>query len=514
MLLAAVLAAAFLLLGSSLGKPAALLIVVLDLVAFGITGNVAIALATAAVGALLLWRRGAHATGRDGWPLARELALLLGGLTAYTFARTLVESDGASAHANTERMVDAERAIHLFIEPRIQSWVLETEWLTRAFNWMYSFGFLAIIAGSLLWLWTNDRPNYRVLRNSLGISVVLGIAIIALYPAAPPRLTSGIGVIDSVVVFGRDHTFVNEFAAMPSLHVGWLAATGYVLGRRLRGPAGPIVMIAPGALMLLTVIATGNHFWLDGMAGTIITVGPAIVLSHGGALAARSARLRDNAGLAPQGALRVLFSTAGLGSLLAYLLMAQWLTPGFTGYWGYLTFQVAICLALLITGEILFAAEGGLSWTTHVLAVVCAYADVLGTDGNLYARIDEYDKLTHFLGVAAATAGLYDILRALGKRGALDWAPADRFVASVVFGVILGVGWEVYEYLGDVVFDTSRVNSRLDTINDLVFDTLGALLVGLLLLRAEISQRDDEAALAGTQIVEVTAEDEGVLTRA
>lgn len=512
--LAAVLAVAYVVLSAAFGRLGAALIVALDLVSFAITGNIAIALATAIVGALALVWRPPHATGDDALPLARELTVLLSGLMAYTFGRTLVESDAGVARENTARIIDVERALGLFLEPDIQAWVLESEGITRAFNWMYSFGFLAAMAGALLWLWANDRASYRLLRNSLGVSAVLGIAIIALYPAAPPRLTESTGIIDSVVVFGREHTFVNEFAAMPSLHVGWLAATGYVLGRRLRPPAGPLLMIAPAAFMLITVIATGNHFWLDGLVGTIITVGPAIALSEGGALVRRSRRALQATGLAPQGALRVAFSTAGLGALLSYLLVAEWLTPGFTNFWGYLVFQVAVFMVLLIAGEIMFAADGGLSWTTHVLAVVCAYADVLGTDGNLYARIDEYDKLTHFLGIAAVTACFYDVLRALSKRGVLVWAPADRFGASVVAGVTIGIGWEVYEYLGDVVFHTTRVNSRLDTINDIVFDTLGALLVGLMLLRAEQRGRADEPMVAGTPIIEAGAEDESTLTRA
>lgn len=517
-MLFAVLGTAFALLSATFGRPAAAMVVALNLGAFAIIGNIAIPLATAIVAALLFRRRPPLATGNDLLPLGRELVILLSGLAAYTFARTLVESDAGAAQANTARLIDVEQALGLFVEPDIQAWVLETEWITRAFNWMYSFGFLAAMAGALLWLWANDRASYRLLRNSLGISVVLGVAIIALYPAAPPRLTPSIGVIDSVVVFGREHAFVNEYAAMPSLHVGWLAAVGYVLGRRLRGPAGAFVMVAPGTVMLLTVIATGNHFWLDGMIGSIITVGPAIVMSQGGAVAARSRRAFESVSLAPQGALRVAFSVAGLGSLLSYLLIAQWLTPGFTNFWGYLVFQVAVFMLLLVAGELYFGPEGGLSWTTHVIAVVCAYADVLGTDGNLYARIDEYDKLTHFLGIAAVTACIYDVLRALNRRGTIDWAPSDRFVASVVVGVTVGVGWEVYEYLGDVVFHTTRVNSRLDTINDLVFDTLGALVVGLLLLRAEQREREDEAAVAPARVssaqVMDAPEDEGAYTRA
>jgi uncharacterized membrane protein YjdF len=124
---------------------------------------------------------------------------------------------------------------------------------------------------------------------------------------------------------------------------------------------------------------------------------------------------------------------------------------------------------------------------THMIVVVCCYADVLGTDGNLYANIDEYDKLTHFAGVAAITAGLYDGLRAMRHRGWLRWAPSERLSAAALAGFAAGVGWELYEFLGDRVFHTTRVQSTWDTGNDIVSDALGAITFGILLWMGELA---------------------------
>lgn len=474
----------------------------LALTAFAIVGNVAIPLAGAAAALALLARaRFAGLSGRrPAGPLALQLLLVLGGLALYTAGRFIVESDAASALSTTGRLIDFERSLGLYLEPDLQSWVLRSQALTRIVNWVYSFGFLAIVAASLLWLWVTDEPNYRLLRNSLGISVLLALPTIALFPAAPPRLTPDAGIIDTIALMGREHAFANEYAAIPSLHVGWMAAVGLVLGRSAGGWRGAVLLCALGPLMLFTVIATGNHFWIDGVVGAAFTAGPALLLSPNARLrrsAARTVRVTGSAARAIADAAlqtwvtlgenrRALFSFLSLGGLLAYLLIAQRLTPGFTDFWGYLSGQVAVFLVLLVGGEVVFARQGGLSWLTHGVAVFCAFADVLGTDGNLYAQIGPYDKLTHFAGVAAFTAGIYDCLRCLSRRGDLAWPAMDRLMWSIAVGVAIGVGWEGYEFLGDKVFNSARVNGRWDTANDIVSDTLGALSVGLLLWWAEL----------------------------
>jgi hypothetical protein len=190
------------------------------------------------------------------------------------------------------------------------------------------------------------------------------------------------------------------------------------------------------------------------------------------------------------------FGTLSLGGLLTYLIVAQYLTPGFTDFWGYLTGQVAVFLALLLIVEVAFAREGGFSWITHVIVAVCCYADVLGTDGNMYANIDEYDKLTHFAGVAAITAAAYDLLRIYCIRTGASLSPWWRVGLSVSIGFAFGVGWELYEVIGDKVFGTARVGGWWDTSNDLASDALGAISLAILLLLGELRSQPSRPARA------------------
>lgn len=293
-----------------------------------------------------------------------------------------------------------------------------------------------------------------------------------------------------------------------------MAIAGFALGRSIGGRLGFLIALSFGPLMLVNVVATGNHFWVDGAVGSAFALGAAALLLWHERLGMAGLAVRARAmaaSVVAAGQLtwatlgenrRALFSFLSLGALLAYLIVAQAVTPGFTDFWGYLVVQVGLFVVLLVGCEVFFAKEGGLSWITHTIAVACAYADVLGTDGNLYAAIDEYDKLTHFFGVAAIAAGLYDILRALYRRGTVRWQPNDRLMLSVAIAVAIGIAWEGYELIGDKVFNTTRVGGRWDTGNDIVSDSLGAIVFATLLWWMETRAPEPEAVDAPVQVAE------------
>jgi hypothetical protein len=494
----------------SVGPGYALPSVFVSLVAFLVVGNVAIPVAIALVGAALVVREAL--VGPLPLRPAREFAvqvLVVGaGLMLYTAGRYAVQPDASLAIANTGHIVALENQLHSYFEADFQQLLLRWDTLISFANWTYSFAFLAITGAILLWLWAVDTPNYRLFRNSLGISALIAVPTLALFPVAPPRLVPESGLIDTIAVFGREHAFANEYAAVPSLHVGWMALAGFVLGRSVGGRLGWLIALTLGPLMLLDVVATGNHFWIDGFVGVVYCLGVATLLIalEDGSLGRAGQRVWAwGAALGQVGAIawttlaengKARFSFVTLGGLLTYLIVAQYVNPGFTDFWGYLTAQVAIFLVLLLAAEIIFADQGGVSWITHILAVACAFADVQGTDGNLYARIDEYDKLTHFFGVAAITAGLYDCMRGMARKGWLSRNATDRLFLSVAVGIAIGIGWEVYELIGDRVLHTARVAGRWDTSNDIVSDSLGAITVAVLLFLMETRQPDEIPALA------------------
>lgn len=483
-LLAVVLLTAFFAFRRVAGPGTGFLAAAVGLGAFVQIGHPSIPMAIAVAGLLLVRTASATGPARSWLPFARELAVVCAGFFLYEIARFNVVAERAAAVRNATRVVDFETSIGSFFEPDLQRMATPADWLTHTFNAFYSHGFLAVVAGVILWLYFASPERYRLYRNALGLSTLMAVVLIALYPVAPPRLLPGLGIEDTVVQLGREHSFANEFAAIPSLHVGWLSLTGYVLALPYRRWKFWAIALAPGLAMQTTVIVTGNHFWLDGVIGTLISVGPAVAMHHWRPIAAFPRRGRSWLAThrpGPAGARRVKLTVLTLGGLFLYLGVAQGLRPGFTDFWGYLFFQVGATVVLLVAGEFAFSRQGGLSGLTHIIAIACTYADVLGTDGNLYDRIDEYDKFTHFMGTAAITAGAYDILHALSIRRDSTRPAVERLYLAVAIGVAAGIAWEVYEYLGDRVFQTTRTQGRWDTFNDLVSDALGAFTLAMLL---------------------------------
>lgn len=477
------------------GWPFAALLTVGSACGYFFIGHVAIPLTVAAAGWIAL--------ARSPRPRVSALDFLVqmffigAGLILYQFGRIGTRASWEPARDNGLDVLRFERALGLYFEPGLQDRLMSTRWMMESVNAFYSYGFLATVSAVLVYLFIVDKRNYALMRNALGISVVFAVITIALHPTAPPRLLTEAGVIDTVVVEGREHNFTNQYAAIPSLHVGWMVLCGFVLARSIRGWLGVLLGILPGTAMAITVLATGNHFWVDAAIGTLYAVGPALILAYWqrNNLYPVTARVRSWLE-SPELRFRLSFAfgrpkgritTALLVALLTYLIVGEIRAPGFTDHWGYLVGQTFGILILLQGLEMVLARYGGISWPTHVVALSALYLDALGTDGNLYANIDEYDKIVHFMGTAAVTACAYELFNALHQAGSTSRLARDRFFAALTVGALVGVGWEVYEYFGDKIFASYRVQSRWDTTNDIISDFLGAVAVVVVLAWLERS---------------------------
>jgi hypothetical protein len=484
------------------GLPVALFGSLAAFAAYAVEGQFSIPPAIFVVSVLLYIRSRTSVQRISARRILRQAAVLGAGFLAYELGRYWNEGTLADAQRNASRIVDLEQRLGLFFEGRWQSVALRNDTVVELFNRTYSYLFLPVVVCVLLWLMLTDDENYRLLRNCLGISAALAVLIIALFPVAPPRLMPELGIVDSHDLEGLKHGFVNEFAAVPSLHVGWTTLTGYALFRSLRrSTPAPIALLAyfPALMIGVTVIVTGNHYWFDGLVGITISLGPALIL-------ARRADLTNQRAFVPELVRRgraiaaatshviassvwVRVSVSMLGSLLVYLIFGQIVDPGFTDYWGYMLAQIALTIVAVIWLSHAFRAEGGLSWITHVIVVLVTYLDTLGTAGHMYERHVSYDKIAHFGGAAALAAAAYDILRALHRRGRITWPSPVRMATAISISIVFSAMWEVYEFGADQLFHTYRHAGRYDTIYDLISDSTGAILTGLILWRLEVSAR-------------------------
>jgi uncharacterized membrane protein YjdF len=270
---------------------------------------------------------------------------------------------------------------------------------------------------------------------------------------------------------------------VPSLHIGWLVLVGWGMWASLRGIRGYLFAVVPATVMMIAVVATGNHFWLDGVFGAALCLGAVVAtgprLSPAPALApAASGRLSIPALFAARE--RVRNAITLLCGLLIFTFVGRVLDPVFTPYWGYLAGQIALLGVAIILVERRCRYRSPLSPSTYTIISLAMTVDVLGTAGHMYDRIDFYDKIVHFMGTAAVTAVVHDICVYRGW-GRVRLQPHMLAVAAALIGISVGAVWEVYEEFGDAIFATARNGGFSDTAHDLLFDALGAISAAVIL---------------------------------
>jgi hypothetical protein len=225
--------------------------------------------------AVTRWR---FLTERRSYREAGELALVGLAFLLYFIVRANVIDRPELALANARDLVDLESKLGIFVEPDWQRWVLDHELLVRLFNFVYFWlDFPLIIVLGLL-MYFRRRAQYTFTRDAILFSGALALVCYALWPLAPPRLLPGIGVIDTLQAYNNlsyqaqsTSFFVNPYAAMPSLHVGWafLTTLGVAMAFRRNVFVLALAAIHPFAQWASTVF-TGNHYFLDGAGGLVV----------------------------------------------------------------------------------------------------------------------------------------------------------------------------------------------------------------------------------------------------
>lgn len=205
-------------------------------------------------------------------PLPVELVLVTVLYFAYDTARGAALSGAAAAVAHARDVYRLERALGMAAEPAVQHASQRIPGLTVAFGITYMLFHLLATGAVLLWLHRSRHRAFVRMRLALLAASVLSLAGFVLWPTAPPRL-AGIGMAGTLSQAGVAMSsptltlLYNPYAAFPSLHVAYATLTGYALWRW-----SPRRVLRAGGIALpvwvaIEVVATGNHFVLDVLAG-------------------------------------------------------------------------------------------------------------------------------------------------------------------------------------------------------------------------------------------------------
>lgn len=212
--------------------------------------------------------------------------LLLTGVlyAAYSAARLVVRGDVGSALESGRRILRLQESLHLDPERVLNRLLTDHAWLGIPADFAYASLHYLVTPAVLVWLWRLHPVHYRAARTWLACSTVIGLVGFTLLPTAPPRLLeSSYGFADTMAQYASSGWWggeasaprglgglTNQYAAMPSLHVGWALWCGIVMWRSGRARAVRALGVLYPLVTAFVVMGTANHYLMDVIAGAAV----------------------------------------------------------------------------------------------------------------------------------------------------------------------------------------------------------------------------------------------------
>ena len=198
---------------------------------------------------------------------ARQLLIWFGFVFAYQIARGFADRNPAKAFLDGWRILDFEQRVtnHVF-ELTLQQVAISSSLLSRLVTWTYWNSEFTVVGLALLWVYLRRHEAFSRFRNAIIGANLVGLIGYILLPTAPPRMFPSIGFIDHHKS-GVVELAANPYAAMPSLHAADALIVGLVLASLVRRPVWKVLWLVWPLWVCFAVMATGNHFWLDVLAG-------------------------------------------------------------------------------------------------------------------------------------------------------------------------------------------------------------------------------------------------------
>jgi len=190
-------------------------------------------------------------------------------LAVWQLVGSVVHTREAGAMERARGIFAAERSLHVVSEVDVQRLVLPHAWLVEGVDRFYAYAHLNGMAVFLVLMWWRCREVYPALRLTVVLST-LACLLVQIVPVAPPRLLPDLGFVDVALVRGESvygpygTGLSNQLSAMPSVHVAWACIVAWYLWWN----TGPLIRWAGPThltLTVLAVVATANHWWLDGV---------------------------------------------------------------------------------------------------------------------------------------------------------------------------------------------------------------------------------------------------------
>lgn len=212
-----------------------------------------------------------------------QFVALAAAYTAWRYLRGAVApGDLGPAFAHGREMVSIERSLNAFVEVDVQRWAVDSAWAGEVARWGYANLHFKGSCLALLVLYFGWRGSFGFVRNTVIAAMALSVLAYWLYPTAPPRFLDELGLDPSTAVTGNQpelsrpgDALFNPVAAVPSMHVGLSMIFAWSLALLVRPVWLKAPLFAYPLLMTYVVVASGNHYWIDGLFGALTAAGAA-----------------------------------------------------------------------------------------------------------------------------------------------------------------------------------------------------------------------------------------------
>jgi hypothetical protein len=203
----------------------------------------------------------------------------------YSLVRNAVPSQETGAFGRAASILRVEGDLHINVEQSVNHFVDHQHWLAYICNYYYSTLHFIVTIAVLVWLYVKHPLRYRAIRSVLLITNLVALIGFWLVSVAPPRMLHG--YYDTVIQF---HTWgslaspgvakaSNQFAAMPSLHIGWSLWCGIAVVALAKRTWVRVLGALYPLATLFVIVGTANHYILDAIGGAL-TLGVAIVVQR------------------------------------------------------------------------------------------------------------------------------------------------------------------------------------------------------------------------------------------
>jgi membrane-associated phospholipid phosphatase len=221
-----------------------------------------------------------------GWAhLAFQFVIWMGFYVAYQVARGAADRSVTDAFQNGEWVLRKERELGALFEPAVQRVVDTSSLMVTLTSFTYWLSQFAVVGITLLWVYFRHQEKFAGFRNWIIVANLIGLVGYILVPTAPPRMFPEWGFVDTLAQYSsvnHDSGLIafasNPYAAMPSLHAMDALIVGIVMFGLVRSKLAKALWIAWPIWVGFAVISTGNHYWLDVVAGFVLAVATGLVL--------------------------------------------------------------------------------------------------------------------------------------------------------------------------------------------------------------------------------------------